>query len=116
MLVDTRRKIITFEQAVNLARLQQVRWVTGTFDPLLAEHAQRLREFIEPGHILVVIVANPPRPLLSQRARAELVAALSMVDHVVMKDGPAQFSEPDDARIREEFIQHVLLKSRSHER
>ncbi len=114
--MDTRQKIITFEQAVNLARLQQVRWVTGTFDPLLAEHAQRLRDFTKPGHILVVIVTSSPRPLLSQRARAELVAALSVVDHVVMKDGPGHFSEPDDTRIKEDFIQHVSLKSRSHGR
>ena len=110
--MDTRNKIIAFERAVELARLKQVRWVTGTFDPLLMEHAQHLRQFAETDRLLIVIVSNPAQPLLSQRARAELVAALSMVDHVVMKNGPAPSSDPDETRITEDFIQRVLLKSR----
>ena len=42
-----------------------------------------------PDGILIVEITNPARPLLAQRARAELVAALEMVDYVVLKDGPA---------------------------
>lgn len=110
--MDTRAKIIPFEQAVHLASRNLVRWVTGTFDPLLAEHAQHLRDFARAGHMLIVIVSNPVQPLLSQRARAELVAALSVVDHVVMKAGRAPSTDPDETRITERFIQHVLSKSR----
>jgi bifunctional ADP-heptose synthase (sugar kinase/adenylyltransferase) len=110
--VDTRTKIIAFEQAVDLARSKRVRWVTGAFDPLLIEHARQLRQFAEPDHSLVVIVTNPANPLLSQRARAELVAGLSIVDHVVIKDGPVHSSEPDESRISEAFIQRVMLRAR----
>jgi len=91
-------------------RLQNhaARWVSGHFDPLLAEHVGRLRQAREPGSLLVVEVTNPVRPLLSQRARAELVAALSMVDYVVLGNGqPAA-----DADITERFIDHVLERHR----
>lgn len=110
--VDTRKKIVAFEHAVELARLKQVRWVTGTFDPLLVQYARHLQQFAEPDHILIVIVTNPVQPLLSQRARAELVAALSVVDHVVLKNAPVASTDPDETRMTEAFIQRVLLKSR----
>jgi hypothetical protein len=42
----------------------------------------------------VVEVTNPAQPLLAQRARAELVAALSMVDYVVLGDGEARRRTP----------------------
>ena len=110
--MDTRTKIIGFEEAVNLARFKQVRWVTGAFDPLLAQHARQLREFAPPDQSLIVIVTNIANSLLSQRARAELVAGLSMVDHVVMKSGPEASRDPDETRIAQEFIGRVLAKSR----
>ena len=109
--VDTRNKIVDFEEAVNLARSQEVRWVTGAFDPLLAEHAQQLRTFAQRDRLLIVVVTNIEKPLLSQRARAELVAALSIVDYVVMKDGPATLREPDEMVISQEFTSRVLAKS-----
>ena len=109
--VDTRTKIVSFEEAVNIERSQQVRWVTGAFDPLLAEHAQQLREFAQPDRRLIVVVIDIEKPLLSQRARAELVAALSMVDHVVMKIGPPASRDPDEACIAQEFIGRVLSRS-----
>ena len=85
------------------------RWVSGHFDPLLAEHVRRLRECAKPGQLLVVEVASPEAPLLPQRARAELVAALSMVDYVVLGNG-----EPldgiVDAGVTTKFIEHVLRR------
>ena len=87
------------------------RWISGYFDPLLAEHVRRLRECARPGEALVVEVANPQTPLLPQRARAELVAALAMVDYVVLGNG-----EPTDrivdAQVQTEFIEHVLRRHR----
>ena len=65
---------------------------------------RRLAEAREPGRLFVVEVTNPSQPLLAQRARAELVAALSMVDYVVLGDGDAGA----DADISERFIEHVL--------
>jgi glycerol-3-phosphate cytidylyltransferase-like family protein len=64
----------------------------------------------------VVEVTNPSQPLLGQRARAELVAALSMVDFVVMGDGEASGAAPMDAEIKERFIEHVLERHRQEMR
>ena len=90
------------------------RWVSGYFDPLLAEHVRRLRDCAQPGQLLVVEIANPEAPLLPQRARAELVAALSMVDYVVLGNG-----EPSngivDAGVKTKFIEHVLRRHRGEE-
>jgi len=89
-------------------------WVTGYFDPLLAEHVRRLRECAKPGHLLIVEIANPTAPLLAQRARAELVAALSMVDYVVLGNGePAEAIL--DAGVKTKFIEHVLRRHRAEE-
>jgi bifunctional ADP-heptose synthase (sugar kinase/adenylyltransferase) len=81
-------------------------YLSGHFDPLLAEHVRRLAKAREPGRLFVVEVTNPAQPLLAQRARAELVAALSMVDYVVLGDGDAGA----DADISERFIEHVLQR------
>ena len=56
----------------------------GYFDPVLAAHARRLKDAREDAAALAVIVADPPRPILPARARAELVAALDVVDYVVL--------------------------------
>jgi glycerol-3-phosphate cytidylyltransferase-like family protein len=64
-----------------------------------------------PGRLLVVEVTNPAKPLLAQRARAELVAALQMVDCVVLKNGDSA-EGGEDAHITERFIQHVRNRHR----
>jgi len=105
--LDTRSKIIPIEEARHLTSRVPTLWLKGHFDPLLAEHARRLRA--TPGQTLVVEITNPPHPLLPQRARAELVAALAAVDYVVLGNG----SQSDDASITERFIQHVLTRHRA---
>lgn len=90
-------------------------WVSGHFDPLLAEHVRRLRECARPGKLLAVEVTEPRRPLLAQRARAELVAALSMVDYVVLSDQPPSDEAGPELAITEKFIQHVLSRHRKEE-
>lgn len=107
--MDTRIKIISFDDALAISQSQPVRWVTGHFDPLLAEHARRMREFVLPGHALIAVVTNPAEPLLDQRARAELVASLADVDYVVMRNGPPS-DQPDDSAITQQFIAHVLSR------
>lgn len=89
--LDTREKILTQAAAVATARrLRQegtpVKLATGLFDPVLAGHARRLEALTEDGAPLMVVVADPPRPILPARARAELVAALRVVDYVVLPD------------------------------
>ena len=75
---------------------REVSHVSAHFDPLLAEHARRLRKEATAGRVLVAEVTNPEHPLLPQRARAELVAALADVDYVVLADGgPVDASDSD---------------------
>jgi bifunctional ADP-heptose synthase (sugar kinase/adenylyltransferase) len=109
--LDTRSKIITPEQAREQQRVKSACWVAGNFDPLLAEHIRRLRENTAPGRLLIVEVTNPARPLLPQRARAELVAALSMVDYVVLGNGTGH-TPGIDASVTERFIENVLKRHR----
>jgi bifunctional ADP-heptose synthase (sugar kinase/adenylyltransferase) len=113
--LDTRSKIISPHQIQTLED-RTARWISGHFDPLLAEHVARLRQARQPGSLLVVEVTNPARPLLSQRARAELVAALAMVDYVVMSNADAAVGlpagPPIDAGLTESFVEHVLERHR----
>ncbi|MEX2262482.1 MAG: hypothetical protein WD696_11045 [Bryobacteraceae bacterium] len=90
-LIDTRRKILDAVQALALAR----QWrgegvrpivVTGCFDLLHAAHARRLAAISKPGRPLLVIVSEPRDPVLPARARAELVAALRMVDYILLAE------------------------------
>ena len=84
--MDTRTKIITSEQAESLAReSSDATVITGHFDVLLLAHAREL-DYIRahfPDALLFVALTAPEQPLLSDRARAELVAALAVVDYVV---------------------------------
>ena len=108
MFLDTRTKIVPRQEIDGQLNGQRAVWVSGHFDPLLAEHVARLARAREPGRPLVVEVTNPGQPLLAQRARAELVAALSMVDFVVLGDGDGAV----DADITQRFIEHVWDRHR----
>jgi bifunctional ADP-heptose synthase (sugar kinase/adenylyltransferase) len=107
--MDTRAKIISVEEARDIAGEKEVHWVSGHFDPLLAEHAALLNVAMShanaaAGRLLMVEVTNPAHPLLPLRARAELVAALAQVDYVVMSD---QRADAPDEDITRRFIHHV---------
>lgn len=59
--------------------------VTGPFDVLRAVHLGELagaRQSL-PDALLLVAITEPRQPLLRTRARAEMVAAIAMVDYVV---------------------------------
>jgi bifunctional ADP-heptose synthase (sugar kinase/adenylyltransferase) len=59
--------------------------VTGYFDLLRAEHARDLQQVCDrtsKGRLLVAVVTHPGE-LIDGGSRAELVAALRMVDYVV---------------------------------
>jgi bifunctional ADP-heptose synthase (sugar kinase/adenylyltransferase) len=104
LFLDTRTKIVPLHELHERLRNRVATRISGHFDPLLAEHVRRLAEAREPGRLLLVEVTNPEQPLLGQRARAELVAALSMVDLVVLGDEGSGL----DADIGGRFIEHVL--------
>lgn len=67
----------------------------GSFDVLHAGHLSVLKEAKSHGDVLVVMINSdesvkkykgPSRPIVAQQHRAELVAALAVVDHVVLFD------------------------------
>ena len=78
--MDTRSKIVNPEAPPRACTV-----VTGAFDPVLADDARQLAEIraSHPDGPLLVVVLPLPGELLPGRARAELVAALRMVDYVV---------------------------------
>jgi glycerol-3-phosphate cytidylyltransferase-like family protein len=100
--MDTRTKIS--RTCFSLSH-PKVRIVTGHFDPLLPAHAHHLQKLSEPDQLLIVVITNPPNPLLPQTARAELVAALAAVDYVVIGEAV------DDPQMTSDFIDHVICKS-----
>jgi bifunctional ADP-heptose synthase (sugar kinase/adenylyltransferase) len=114
LFLDTRAKIVPLHELHERLQGRPTSWVSGCFDPLLAEHVRRLSEQREPGRLLVVEVTNPAQPLLAQRARAELVAALATVDYVVLGNGTSQ--APNDADITGRFVEHVLERHRQETR
>ncbi len=108
--LDTRNKIVTYERALESTGRETI-WVSGHFDPLLAQHVRDLAGATVPGKRLAVIVTDPPDPLLPLESRARLVAALACVDIVVPRGKAPGGPDEADLRIREEFIQRVRLRS-----
>lgn len=107
--MDTRTKIVSATEAARIAA-DGATVVSGYFDPLLASHAQRLAGLKRDGTPLLVLIATPENPILSARARAELVASLEAVDHVAEQAGglvPRIRLEPEDRLRLEQLIQRV---------
>jgi D-beta-D-heptose 7-phosphate kinase/D-beta-D-heptose 1-phosphate adenosyltransferase len=85
----------------------------GCFDLLHPGHLHLLREAKKQGDILVVAlnsdisvrkIKGPSRPILADSNRAELLAALEMVDYVTC------FDEPDPYEVIRELKPDVLVK------
>ncbi len=130
-MVDTRRKIVTTADLPRLAAEigrsgKPPRVVTGYFDPLVGSHARRLEEIARAEETLIVYLLTPPSALLPARARAELTAALAVVDYVVLPEAdddplpawlaalPAsQLSREEQADLerRAELLQLIYRKS-----
>ncbi len=88
-------------------RGQRVVFANGCFDVLHVGHARYLRAARAEGDTLVVGVNNdasvrnlkgPGRPILDEKARARLVAALREVDYVVIFNEPSATSLLEDLR------------------
>jgi bifunctional ADP-heptose synthase (sugar kinase/adenylyltransferase) len=125
--VDTRAKILTVEQARSLP-LDAPVLVAGYFDLLRAEHARDLAALRSRtgARTLVAAVLPWPDAYMSQRARAEMAAALRMVDYVVALE-PDELAtlvdalrpcevvrwEDTDARRNRELIEHVYRRHSS---
>lgn len=124
---DTRGKIVSPAEAAGIAaRLKsqgiKIAAVSGVFDVLLAAHARALaevRNHTGAGALMVVLLPAPDG-LLADRARAELVAALSMVDYVIIAnenhteevlrrlDADVTIARQDqDEQVERQLIEHV---------
>ena len=84
--MDTRSKILTLAEGASLAG--PLAMVTGYFDILRAAHIRDLEELHgRVGGAKLLAVVLPERgEILPQRARAELVAALRVIDYVVIAE------------------------------
>ncbi len=81
--MNTRDKILTPEQAIECAKTVAANLVIGRFDVLRSSTVARLTALARPNTRLFAIVLNDPSALLTLRARAELAAALRVIDYVI---------------------------------
>jgi hypothetical protein len=89
--MDTREKIIDLATAARIAaalrnRGDRLKLIAGYFDVLTPDHVRRMRGLSD-GLPIMAAVLDPPEPLLQPRARAELAAAMSMIDYVIPLQG-----------------------------
>jgi len=92
---------------------RSVVFTNGCFDLLHRGHVHMLREAKACGDILIVAINSdrsvkaikgPNRPVLGEADRAELIAAMEMVDYVVL------FDEPDPYNLIAALNPDVLVK------
>jgi D-beta-D-heptose 7-phosphate kinase/D-beta-D-heptose 1-phosphate adenosyltransferase len=92
---------------------KKIVFTNGCFDLLHAGHLHVLKEAKKLGDVLIVAlnsdssvkrIKGPDRPILPESERAELIAALEMVDYVTL------FDEPDPLNIVQEIKPDMLAK------
>jgi rfaE bifunctional protein nucleotidyltransferase chain/domain len=107
------RELLRAKLAEHKKRAQRIVFANGCFDTLHVGHIRYLEGARREGDILVVAVNSdssvcnlkgPGRPILDERARAQLVAALRSVDYVVI------FSEPSVESLLEDLRPDVHAK------
>jgi bifunctional ADP-heptose synthase (sugar kinase/adenylyltransferase) len=124
--MDTRAKIIDLATAARLRSPGvRLKLVAGYFDVLTPDLVRRLGSLAD-GARLIAVVLDPPKPLLPAQARAELAAALSMIDYVLSPQGESlekaiEQIRPDevvredlaDAKRSQALIEHVHQRQKS---
>ena len=92
---------------------RSVVFTNGCFDLLHRGHVHILRQAKAAGDILIVgmnsdrsvkSIKGSPRPILPESDRVELIAAMEMVDYIVL------FDEPDPYQLIAAIKPHVLAK------
>lgn len=92
---------------------QKVVFTNGCFDILHRGHLELLASAKKLGDLLIVAVNTDPsvkqlkgplRPVMHETDRVALLAALEMVDYVLL------FDKPDPGDIIEKLLPHVLVK------
>jgi len=95
------------------AKGQTVVFTNGCFDLLHCGHVHTLRQAKAAGDVLIVAVNSdrsvksiktPQRPILPETDRVELIAAMEMVDYVIL------FDEPDPYKLIAAIKPQVLAK------
>jgi len=121
--MDNLDKIVTLEALVT--RLKKVRsaakkivFTNGCFDILHVGHVRYLAEARSRGDILIVglnsdasvgLIKGDRRPIVRQHHRAEVLASLACVDHIVI------FEEPDPLRLIQTLKPDILVKGEDWE-
>jgi len=99
--------------AMARAEGRTVVFTNGCFDLLHRGHVHTLRQAKAAGDILIVAINSdrsvksikaPQRPILPETDRLELIAAMEMVDYVIL------FDAPDPYRLIAAIKPHVLAK------
>jgi D-beta-D-heptose 7-phosphate kinase/D-beta-D-heptose 1-phosphate adenosyltransferase len=100
------------------ARGNKIAFVNGCFDLIQVHHVRCLQEARRFGDVLIVAVntdasvrriKGPPRPIVPQKDRGEMVAALECVDYVTF------FGEDTPHNILREILPDVLAKGGDYE-
>ena len=95
------------------SRGKRLVFTNGCFDILHAGHCRYLAEARNFGDVLVVGlnsdssvagIKGPQRPIIEERQRAEVLAALACVSYVTL------FDEPDPLRLIQAIVPDVLVK------
>jgi len=114
--VDTRTKIISPSEAARIAS-EGATVISGVFDPMIVEHAERVKELKVHSKPLLVLISPSPDEILPALARAHLVAGLAAVDYVcVAADGAPQAGiniEKEDALRLQKLIELVHARQRA---
>jgi D-beta-D-heptose 7-phosphate kinase/D-beta-D-heptose 1-phosphate adenosyltransferase len=111
-------KVTTVPDLVQLAQAYRqsgktIVFTNGCFDLLHVGHVTMLKEAAALGDVLIVAVNNdasvrqlkgPDRPLINEDDRAELLASLACVDHVLI------FGEPTPHGLLEQMRPDILAK------
>ena len=96
-------------------RFPEARFVSGYFDPVLASHAARLEE-LAAGRALVVVLADPPDPLLPALSRGQLLSGLRSVSAVVLPGDPVAEPRVDAREEAADIVRRSGLVERVHGR
>ena len=109
------RELGALKAIIGKAKIEgkKVVFTNGCFDLLHRGHVHLLREAKKLGDLLIVglnrdhsvkAIKGPNRPIFPETDRAELIAAMEMVDYVIL------FGEPDPHQLIQELKPDVLVK------
>ena len=121
--MNTIEKIVSLEKLVNRlekerATTRKIVFTNGCFDIIHVGHVRYLTEARSRGDMLIVgmnsdasvrSIKGDKRPIVRQNYRAEVLAGLACVDHIVI------FDEPDPLRLIKALKPDILIKGEDWE-